>query len=77
MIQPIIFQNTDYILCSVFATEYLGLYSGTLEKIYVKKQIVSNIILILKNYYTQLLIKRLMIDSLNFKPHAEAYDSYE
>lgn len=52
MIQPIIFQNTDYILCSVFAAEYLGLYSGTLEKIYVKKQTVSNIILILKNDYT-------------------------
>lgn len=38
LIQPIIFQNTDYILCSVFVAEYLGLYNGTLEKIYVKKR---------------------------------------
>lgn len=29
-------QNTDYVLCSVSASEYLGLYSGTLEQeIYV------------------------------------------
>ena len=52
-------QDTDYVLCSVSAAEYLGLYSGTLgTRIYVlTKSTVSKITLSLANttiYYIQL-----------------------
>lgn len=111
-------QDTDYVLCSVSAAEYLGLYSGTLgTRIYVltKSDCIKHNIEFAENhhlFYTTInqTINDLLSDDtmddqvimesladqfhrnnyadltikpenqqtfLHFKPHAEAYYSYE